>query len=112
MTIPFVDLRAQHCSIENEINLAVSDVIKRCDFILGGAVEAFDNEFAAFVGTKHAIGVASGLDALTLSLRAAGIGEGDEVILPANTFIATALAVSAAGAKPVLVDASEKDFNI
>jgi dTDP-4-amino-4,6-dideoxygalactose transaminase len=111
-TVPFVDLHAQHRSLEKEINAALSRVLSTCDFILGAEVETFEKEFAAFVGAQHGIGVGSGLDALQLSLRAAGIGGGDEVVLPANTFIATALAVSAVGAKPVLVDVDEATFNI
>jgi dTDP-4-amino-4,6-dideoxygalactose transaminase len=111
-TIPFVDLQAQHRALERELSAAVAEVMGKCDFILGGAVEKFENEFAQFIGAKHAVGVASGLDALSLSLRAAGVGQGDEVIIPANTFVATALAVTAAGARPVLVDCNEATFNI
>jgi dTDP-4-amino-4,6-dideoxygalactose transaminase len=111
-TIPFVDLQAQHRALQAELNAAIAEVLQNCDFILGRAVEGFEKEFAQFVGSQHAIGVGSGLDALRLCLQAAGVGPGDEVIVPANTFIATALAVSAVGARPVLVDAEEATFNI
>jgi dTDP-4-amino-4,6-dideoxygalactose transaminase len=98
--------------LQAELTAAITEVLHNCDFILGRALEAFEKEFAQFVGAKHAVGVGSGLDALRLSLQAGGIGSGDEVILPANTFIATALAVSAVGARPVLVDVDESTFNI
>ena len=102
--IPLVDLKAQLETIRNDVDEAISDVLARCDFILGQDVSAFEQEFAEFSGAAHAIGCASGTDALHLALRAFGIGEGDEVIMPAMTFVATALAISMTGAKPVLVD--------
>jgi dTDP-4-amino-4,6-dideoxygalactose transaminase len=111
-TIPFVDLQAQHRALQEELGAAIAEVMQNCDFILGRAVEGFEKEFAQFIGAQQAVGVSSGLDALRLSLQAAGIGPGDEVIVPANTFIATALAVSAVGARPVLVDVEEATFNI
>src|SRR5438105_12770745 len=111
-TIPFVDLVAQYRSIENEIDEAVRKVLLRCDFILGTEVQEFEIAFARFVGARHGIGVSSGLDALRLSLQALGIRDGDEVIIPANTFIASALAVSALGAKPVLVDCNPSTYNV
>jgi dTDP-4-amino-4,6-dideoxygalactose transaminase len=110
--VPFVDLAAQYRSIESEINAAIQGVLGRCDFILGSAVGDFETAFASFVGVGFGIGVSSGLDALRLMLQALGIGGGDEVILPANTYIATALAVSAAGATPVLVDCDPATYNI
>lgn len=110
--IPFVDLAVQHKALERPIREAVARTLESSAFILGEEVTAFEREFAEFCGVKHAIGVACGLDALTLSLRALGIGAGDEVILPANTFIATALAVVAAGAKPVLVDVDPDRYTI
>jgi dTDP-4-amino-4,6-dideoxygalactose transaminase len=110
--VPFVDLRAQHDALAPEIERAVRQVFERGDFILGAAVERFEAEFAAYIGTKHAIGVASGLDAIELALRAAGIGPGDEVITSANTFIATVLAILAVGARPVLVDADPERYTI
>jgi len=110
--IPFVDLAAQHKALERPLREATSRILETSGFILGEDVEAFEREFAAFCGVKHAIGVASGLDALTLSLRALGVGKGDEVLVPANTFIATALAVVQAGAKPVLVDVDPEIYCI
>jgi dTDP-4-amino-4,6-dideoxygalactose transaminase len=111
-TIPLVDLAAQYRSIENEINQAITNVLLRCDFILGREVEEFEAAFARFIGVRHGIAVSSGMDALRLSLQAFGVREDDEVIIPANTFIACALAVSALGATPVLVDCDPKTYNI
>jgi dTDP-4-amino-4,6-dideoxygalactose transaminase len=102
--VPLVDLRAQHASIAGETEEAVSRVLNGTDWILGREVDLFEEEFAAFCQTKHAIGVDSGTSALELALRAFDIGPGDEVVTVANTFIATALAISYTGATPVLVD--------
>ena len=102
--IPFVDLQAQYRSISAELLAATEEVLSKCNFILGKQVADFEEEFARFAGAKHAVGVSNGLDALRIALIALNIGPGDEVILPANTYIATAFAVSAAGAKPVLVE--------
>ena len=110
--VPFVDLAAQYHSIEKEVDAAIKKVLLQCNFILGTEVEEFEVAFARFVGAAHGIAVSSGLDALRLALQALGIGEGDEVIVPANTFIASALAVSAVGAKPVLVDCDRNTYNI
>jgi dTDP-4-amino-4,6-dideoxygalactose transaminase len=104
VTIPLVDLHAQYQTLQVEIDAAMLGVVHRGDFILGAAVKEFEEAFARFIGTRHCVGVASGTDALFLSLRALGIGAGDKVLVPANTFIATALAVSYAGATPVLCD--------
>ncbi|HUP85270.1 MAG TPA: DegT/DnrJ/EryC1/StrS family aminotransferase [Acidimicrobiales bacterium] len=104
MQIPLVDLRAQHDQIRNEVASGWSEVLERTAFVLGREVEEFEDAFAAFSGVAHCVGVANGTDALEMALRASGIGPGDEVILPANTFIASALAVVRAGATPVLVD--------
>lgn len=112
MKVPFVDLHAQRAAIESEVNAAIQGVLTRGDYILGQEVERFESEFADYIGTRHAVGVASGLAALELALRAYGVGPGDEVITAANTFIATVLAVLAVGAKPVLVDADPESFNI
>src|SRR5688572_8399143 len=101
--IPFIDLVAQQASIQTEISAVIQRVLSECNFVLGPQVEEFERDFARFVGCEHAVGVSSGLDALRLALMAVGIGPTDEVILPANTYIATALAVSAVGARPVLV---------
>ena len=111
-TIPFVDLPTQHATIQSEINAAIQQVLSQCNFILGSQVEEFEQAFARFVGTENAIGVSNGLDALRLTLMALNVGSGDEVILPANTYIATALAVSAVGARPVLVDCDPETYNI
>lgn len=112
MNIPLVDLKAQYRAIRPEIEAAVSGVLERCDFILGGAVSEFESAFARFIGTKHCVGVASGTDALRLTLQSLGIGPGDKVLLPANTFIATALAVSDTGAEPGLVDMDPGTYTI
>lgn len=110
--IPFVDLMAQYRTTEAEVKAAIEEVLTRQDFILGRSVAQFERAFAAFIGVEHAVGVASGLDALRLTLQALDVGPGDEVILPANTYIATALAVSAVGARPVLVDCDPRTYNI
>ncbi len=110
--IPMVDLAAQHRSLENALREALTRIVDSSGFILGEEVEAFEREFAEFCGAKHAVGVASGLDALRLALTGLGLKRGDEVILPANTFIATALAVTGAGATPVLVDVDPVRYTI
>lgn len=102
--IPFVDLVRQYRDIEPEIREAISAVLQKGDFILGEAVREFEKEFAAFNRLPHCVGVADGTDALHLALLALGIGSGDEVIVPTHTYIASALAISAAGATPVFVD--------
>jgi dTDP-4-amino-4,6-dideoxygalactose transaminase len=102
--VPFVDLAAQYRTIAAEINEATSKVIQNADFILGREVNLFEEEFAAFCETRYAVGVDSGTSALELALRAYDIGPGDEVITAANSFIASALAISHAGATPVLTD--------
>jgi dTDP-4-amino-4,6-dideoxygalactose transaminase len=111
-SIPLLDLHAQYLSIKREVNEAIGRVIERSDFILGSEVELFESEFAAYCGVKCCVGVDSGLSALELVLRAWGIGTGDEVITAANTFIATALAISNTGATPVLVDVDPRTFSI
>jgi dTDP-4-amino-4,6-dideoxygalactose transaminase len=110
--VPFVDLVAQYESIAEEVDDAFHEVTASAQYILGVRVERFEQEFAQFVGAEHAIGVGSGLDALRLALLALEIGPGDEVILPANTYIATALAVSEVGADVVLVDCEPETYNI
>lgn len=112
MSIPLVDLKAQYRAIKPEVDAAVAGVLERCDFILGPAVAAFERDFAAFIGSEHCVSVASGTDALWMAMQALGIGPGDKVLLPANTFIATALAVSDAGAEPVLVDMDPATYTI
>ncbi len=107
--IPLVDLQWQHRQIEDDLRPALDSVMQRGAFILGAEVEELERAFAAFCGAEHCVGVASGTDALECALRAIDVGAGDEVILPANTFIATALAVQRIGATPVLVDCDERD---
>jgi dTDP-4-amino-4,6-dideoxygalactose transaminase len=110
--VPFVDLAAQQASIQTEIGAAIQRVLSECNFVLGPQVEEFERDFARFVGSEHAVGVSNGLDALRLAMIAMDIGPGDEVIVPANTNIATALAVSAVGGRPVLVDCDRRTYNI
>jgi len=110
--IPFVDLKAQYKAIETEIKEEVNKVLAQTNFILGEPVEEFERAFAQFCNAKYAVGVASGTDALHLALRVLGIGVGDEVITAANTFIATTLAISYTGARPVLVDVGPNTYNI
>lgn len=110
--IPFVDLKSQYENIKDEINNSVLDAIKHGDYTLGEELEKFEKEFADYCDTEYCIGVASGTDALWLSLIALGIKKNDEVIIPANTFIATALAVDIAQAKSVLVDINKDNYNI
>ncbi len=110
--MPFLDLKAAYLELKDEMDAAYHRVMESGWYILGQEVDAFESEFAAYCGTKHCIGVGNGLDALHLILRAMDIGQGDEVIVPSNTFIATWLAVSYAGAKPVPVEPDEKTYNI
>lgn len=112
MGIPLVNLQRQHDSLKHEIQSAMNRVVETGDFILGREVTAFENEFAAYCGAKHCIGVGNGLDALTIALKAAGVGPGDEVITVANTFVATALAIHHAGATAVLVDHDAESYNL
>ncbi|MCV3212080.1 DegT/DnrJ/EryC1/StrS family aminotransferase [Plectonema radiosum NIES-515] len=106
--IPFVDLNLQHKSIKNQLQQAMQAVFEKGDFILGQALKEFEAAFAAESGTKYGVGVASGTDAIALGLQACNIGAGDEVILPANTFVATLIGVVRAGAKPIFVDCDPK----
>ncbi|ADI63247.1 DegT/DnrJ/EryC1/StrS family aminotransferase [Trichormus azollae] len=108
ITVPFVDLNLQHQPIQAKLQQAIEDVLVKGDFILGQPLSDFETAFAVASGTKYGIGVASGTDAITLGLQACNIGAGDEVILPANTFIATLIGVVSAGAKPILVDCNPK----
>jgi len=102
--VPFVDLKLQHEPIQTQLQHAIQSVLEQGDFILGQAVSDFEAAFAAASGAAYGVGVASGTDAIALGLQACNIGAGDEVILPANTFIATLIGVQRAGAKPILVD--------
>ncbi len=112
MTVFFVDMKREHSLIRAELDAAYDEVISSCGFILGPTVGRFEQEFAAFCGTERSVGVGCGLDALTLALKAMGVGPGDEVVTVANTFIATANAISQVGATPVLVDCDEATMNI
>lgn len=112
MNIPFVSFNVMHKEIENELEQAFKNVMQKNWFIQGSECEEFEKEFAEYCGAKYCIGCGNGLDALYLVLRAYGIGEGDEVIVPSNTYIATALAVSYTGALPVFVEPEEESFNI
>jgi dTDP-4-amino-4,6-dideoxygalactose transaminase len=107
-----VNLKAQYLEIKDEIERGLAETIENCSFILGPNVQAFEKEAADYLGVKHAIGVASGTDALHLALIAEGIGAGDEVITTAFTFIATAEAIKYVGAIPVFVDIDPRTFNI
>lgn len=107
MPVPFLDLRAQYETIKNELDAAMREVIHSSAFALGPAVEAFERSFASYCGIRHCVGVNSGTAALTLLLRAYGIGKGDEVITVANTFFATVEAILHVGATPVLIDCEE-----
>jgi dTDP-4-amino-4,6-dideoxygalactose transaminase len=110
--VPFVDLIAQYEAIKEEIDEAFHEVTASAEYILGDRVARFETEFADFVEAVHGVGVGSGLDALRLALLALGVGPGDEVVVPANTYIATALAVSEVGAAVVLVDCDPRTYNI
>lgn len=110
--VPFVDLKAQYRSIKGEIDAAVARVIESAWFVLGPEVERFEQSFAEYVGARFCVGVNSGTAALQLALLAGGIGLGDEVIVPTNTFFATAETVSVVGAKPVFVDANPVSYSI
>ncbi len=112
MKIPFLDLGAAYRELQVEIDEAVQRVLASGWYILGPEVEAFEQEWAEYCGAENAVGVANGLDALILSLRALDIGKGDEVIVPSNTYIATWLAVTAVGATPVPVEPDPKTHNI
>jgi dTDP-4-amino-4,6-dideoxygalactose transaminase len=110
--IPFLDLKQAYLELKNELEIAFTRVMDSGWYILGEELRAFESEFADYCNVKHCVGVGNGLDALHLILRAMDIGSGDEVIVPSNTFIATWLAVSYAGATPVPVEPHETTYNI
>ncbi|HEX8145374.1 MAG TPA: DegT/DnrJ/EryC1/StrS family aminotransferase [Pyrinomonadaceae bacterium] len=110
--VPFVDLQAQYKEIKEEVDAALGRVIESAAFVLGREVEAFEAAFAEYVGARFCVGVSNGTAAIQLALTACGVGAGDEVIVPANTFFATAEAVSTAGATPVFVDADPLSYTI
>jgi dTDP-4-amino-4,6-dideoxygalactose transaminase len=112
MPVPFVDLQAQYRSIKAEIDVAVQRVLDTSAFILGREVETFERAFAEYVGARECVGVSNGTAAIQLALQACGVGQGCEVIVPANTFFATAEAVSTAGATPVFVDCDPVTYNL
>ncbi|MFA6321566.1 MAG: DegT/DnrJ/EryC1/StrS family aminotransferase [Candidatus Omnitrophota bacterium] len=112
MKIPLLDLKAQYKTIKTEVETAVKKVLETQDFILGEEVKQFEREIAQYCGVKYGVGVASGTDALVLSLKALDVGEGDEVITTPFTFFATAESISNVGAKPVFVDIDPNTYNI
>src|SRR5687768_383279 len=101
MNVPFVDLRAQYATLKPEMDPAIAAIIANTAFIGGKAVSDFESEFAEYIGSPHCVSVANGTEAIEIAIRAFGIGEGDEVIVPANSFIATSEAVTSAGARVV-----------
>ncbi len=112
MRVPFISFAPMHNEIKEEIDKTVKNVIEKSWFILGEYVEKFEDEFAKYCGCKYCVGCGNGLDALYLLLRAYEIQTGDEVLIPSNTFIATALAVTYAGAKPVLIEPNRTTYTI
>jgi len=112
VAVPFVDLKVQDEPIRQEIEHEIRQVLRDSQFVFGPHVDRFERAFGAFLGAKHVIGVANGTDALLLALKALGIGSGDDVLIPANTFFASAEAVIHAGARPVLADIDPHTYNI
>lgn len=112
MSIPFLDVKQTYLELKDEIDAALGNVLAGGWYILGNNVRLFEEEFAAYCGCRYCIGVGNGMEALELMLKACGIGPGDDVIVPANTYIATVLAVSNVGAHPVLVEPDPETFNI
>lgn len=110
--IPFLDLRANYIELQSEIDAAIKGVLSSGWYILGEEVDSFERDYAVYCGAEHCVGVANGLDALHLGLLALGVGPGDEVIVPSNTYIATWLAVSHCGARPVPVEPNHLTFNL
>jgi len=112
MNVPFVDLQAQYRAIKTEVDAAIRRVLDTSAFILGREVEEFERAFAEYVGARFCVGVSNGTAAVQLAVTACGVGAGDEAIVPANTFFATAEAVSTAGATPVFVDCDPASSNL
>ena len=112
MQVPFLDLKVQYQSIKNEINPAIQNILDNTSFVLGKAVSDFESDFAKAHNVKHCIGVSSGTDGNHLTSWVLGVGAGDEVIVPANTFIATAWGATLCGAKPVFVDCEPDSYNL
>lgn len=112
ITVPFLDLKATYLELQSELDNAYTNVMQSGYYLLGKELEAFEQEFAEYCTTTHCVGCGNGLEAIELLLKAYGIGEGDEVIVPSNTYIATWLAVSYVGAKPVPVEPILETYNI
>jgi len=112
MNIPLVDLKAQYKTVEKEVEKVTKEILSSARYIMGSAVTDFEEEFAKYIGVKHAISVGNGTDALVVALKACGIGEGDEVITTPFTFFATAESISFVGATPVFVDVRRDTYNI
>src|SRR5574344_1451904 len=112
MKIPFVTFKPMEAELDKELREAFDRVFTRSWYIEGAEDEAFEKAFADYCDSKYCVGVGNGLDALMLSLKALYVGEGDEVIVPSNTYIATALAVTYVGARPVFVEPEIRTFNI
>ena len=110
--VPFLDLKASYTEVEVELDAAYKEVMQSGWYVLGDQLTTFEREYSDFCGSELCVGVANGLDALTLSLLACGVGSGDEVIVPSNTYIATWLAVSRIGATPVPVEPDPMTYNI
>jgi len=110
--VPFIDLRAQYAALHQEIHAAIDGVLESQQFVLGPHGEALERDLAAYCDAKHAVALANGTDALTIALAACGIGPGDDVIVPAFTFVATATAVVRLGARPVFADIEPATFNL
>src|SRR5262245_9756377 len=111
-TVPQIDLKASYFAHRTEIDAAVHRVLESGWYILGREVEAFEDEFAAYIGVRHAIGVGSGTSALELALRACGVGVGDLVLTVSHTAVATVAAIEAVGATPVLVDIDPVSYTL
>ena len=112
MRVPFLNFEPMHAKLRSEMMEAFEKVYDGYWYIMGNHLKTFEKEYAQFNQVNHAIGISNGLDALYLSLKSLGIGEGDEVIMPSNTFIATVLAVSYTGAKPVFVEPDIRSYLI
>lgn len=112
MNVPFLDLKAQYQSIKQEVDSAIQNVLDNTAYVLGPSVKKFEEDFATMHNVKHCVGTSSGTDGNHLALWSLGIGPGDEIIIPANTFIATAWGATLCGAKPVFVDCHSESYNI
>ncbi|HYA41200.1 MAG TPA: aminotransferase class I/II-fold pyridoxal phosphate-dependent enzyme, partial [Syntrophobacteraceae bacterium] len=112
MIVPFVDLKAQYETIKTEIDSAIAEVIQTTAFVGGRHVKQFEDDFARFLGVRYCIGVGNGTDAIYIALRALGVGNGDEVITAANSFIATSEAITLTGARAVFVDCDPQTYNL